>query len=222
MPMILGLAGSSLIVGRFITRTGRWKRYLVGGTITATVGFALLGTLDARTGFGLVALYMALVGIGLGATMQNLVLCVQNTVPISDLGAATATVSFFRSLGGAIGVSAMGAVLAHHVSHDVLRGLRHLGISSAQLGSSGTTIPDVATLPHPIAAVVESAYANGVAQIFLLASPLLALAVVTVLFIREVPLRSSRDDDVQREMEQGGAAGAAQGAAVVELAPSGR
>ena len=222
MPMILGLAGSSLIVGRLISRTGRWKRFLVVGTITAACGFALLSTIDAHTSFVLLAVYMGMLGIGLGATLQNLVLCVQNTVPEGDLGAATATVSFFRSLGGAVGVSALGAVLAHDVSRDVLGGLRSLGVSAAQLGSSGTAIPDVATLPRPVAAVVESAYADGVARIFLVAAPLLVLAFVLVLFIREVPLRSSGEDDVQRAMESGGAAGEAQGAAVVELASSGR
>src|SRR4051812_39677559 len=71
MPMILGLAVASLVVGRLVSSTGRWKRYLVCGSITATAGFALLSTLDAHTGFLLVAVYMALVGIGLGATMQN-------------------------------------------------------------------------------------------------------------------------------------------------------
>ena len=222
MPMILGLAGSSLVVGRLITRTGRWKRFLVFGTITASIGFGLLSTIDAHTSFVLLAVYMALVGIGLGATLQNLVLCVQNTVPIGELGAATATVSFFRSLGGAIGVSALGAVLAHNVSRDVLRGLHALGINVAQLGGSGTAIPDVRTLPRPVAAVVESAYADGVARVFLVATPLLLIAIAVVLFIREVPLRSAGDDDVRRAMESGGAAGEVQGAAVVELASSGR
>jgi EmrB/QacA subfamily drug resistance transporter len=217
MPMILGLAGASLLVGRAITRTGRWKRYLVGGTTTATIGFACLATIDAHTSFVLIAIYMALVGIGLGATMQNLVLCVQNTVPVRDLGAATATVSFFRSLGGAIGVSALGAVLGHHVSLGVLRGLHRLGIQAGQLGGSGTAIPDVRTLPVPVAHVVENAYGSGVAEIFLAATPLLALAVVAVLFIREVPLRTGASYDVNRSLEQAGAAGEVQGAALVDV-----
>ncbi len=190
LPMILGLAGAGLVVGRLITKHGRWKRFLVGGTASATVGFALLSTIDATTSFVLVAAYMALVGIGLGATMQNLVLCVQNTVPRADLGAATATVAFFRSLGGAIGVSALGAVLGNRVSTDVLAGLRGLGVDPAALGSTGTAIPDVSTLPAPVAEVVQQAYAAGVAGIFLVATPLMLLALVAVVLIREVPLRT--------------------------------
>ncbi|MCU1691469.1 MAG: transporter [Frankiales bacterium] len=190
LPMILGLATSSLVVGRLITRTGRWKKYLVGGSAIATVGFGLLSTIDAHTSFVLIALYMALVGIGLGATMQNLVLCVQNTVPRADLGAATATVAFFRSLGGAIGVSVLGAVLGDRVSGSVLSGLRDLGVDPGALGASGRSIPDVTTLPGPVAEIVEQAYGHGVADIFLAATPLMVLAVLAVSCIKEVPLRS--------------------------------
>ena len=62
---------------------------------------------------------MALVGIGVGMSMQNLVLAVQNTVALKDIGAASSTVAFFRSLGGTIGVSVLGAVLAHRVTGSI-------------------------------------------------------------------------------------------------------
>jgi len=207
MPMILGLAVASLVVGRLVSSTGRWKRYLVCGSITATAGFALLSTLDAHTGFLLVAVYMALVGIGLGATMQNLVLSVQNTVQARQLGAATATVSFFRSLGGAIGVAALGAVLGAQVAHSVIRGLSHLGIAAAQVSGSGSAIPDVATLPTPVAHVVQDSYGEAVGHVFLIATPVMALAVVAILFIKEVPLRQQSGTELISNLERGGAAG---------------
>ncbi|WP_130492927.1 MDR family MFS transporter [Motilibacter rhizosphaerae] len=191
MPMILGLAASSLVVGRLVTRTGRWKRYLVGGATVATVGFALLATIDARTGFVQLSAYMALIGIGLGATMQNLVLSVQNTVPVQQLGAATATVSFFRSLGGAIGVSVLGAVLSTRVGDAVVSGLAQLGVPGSALGGSSTGIPDVRTLPAPVARVVEQAYGSAVGHVFLVAVPLMVLALLAIVAIREVPLRST-------------------------------
>jgi hypothetical protein len=108
-------------------------------------------------------------------------------------------------------VSALGAVLGHRVSGEVLRGLRELGVSAAQLGSSGTTIPDVRTLPAPVAEVVQGAYAHGVAGIFLAATPLLVLAFVAVVFIREVPLKTTAPAGA---LEQAGAAGEVQGAGV--------
>jgi EmrB/QacA subfamily drug resistance transporter len=222
MPMILGLAVASLVVGRLVSTTGRWKRYLVAGSLTATAGFALLATLDAHTSFVLVAVYMALVGIGLGATMQNLVLSVQNTVRPQQLGAATATVSFFRSLGGAIGVAALGAVLGARVTDSVVRGLTHLGIASDQLSGSGSAIPNVATLPAPVAHVVEDAYGEAVGHVFLIAAPLMALAVVAILFIKEVPLRQQSGTELIANLERGGVAGEAAGGVVEHVAEASR
>jgi EmrB/QacA subfamily drug resistance transporter len=219
-PMILGLAVASLVTGRLVSRTGRWKRYLLVGSITSTVGFALLGTIDAHANFALIAVYMALVGIGLGMTTQNIVLSVQNTVPPQQLGAATATVSFFRSLGGAVGVSALGAVLAHQVSHSVLTGLAHLGVDPSQLGRSGTAIPDVTKLPAPVAAVVRAAYGQGVAHVFLIAAPLMLIAVAAVAAIKEVPLRRQSGTELNDQFERAGAAGEVSGAPVEHVATS--
>jgi predicted MFS family arabinose efflux permease len=218
MPMILGLAISSLVVGRLVTSTGRWKRYLVGGSLCATAGFFLLATIDAHTSFLLISVYMALVGIGLGATMQNLVLSVQNTVQARQLGAATATVSFFRSLGGAIGVAALGAVLGSKVTSLMVAGLARLGIPAAALGGSSSGIPDVHTLPAPIAHLVEDSYGSAVGHVFLDAAPLMALAVVAILFIKEVPLRQRSGNELTRDLEQAGAAGEVSGGVVEHVA----
>jgi MFS family permease len=217
MPMILGLAVASLVVGRLVSGTGRWKRYLLGGSLVASVGFAFLGTLNAHTGFVLVAVYMSLLGLGLGATMQNLVLSVQNTVPGEQLGAATATVSFFRSLGGAVGVAALGAVLGANVITDVRAGLQRLNIPAA-LSGSGSGIPAVNSLPAPVAHVVEDAYGNAVGHVFQLAAPLVVLSFVCVLFIKEVPLRRQSGTELVASLERGGAAGEAAGG-VVEYVP---
>jgi MFS family permease len=205
MPMILGLAVASLVTGRLVSSTGRWKRYLVGGSITATVGLSLLATIDAHTSFLLLIVYMALLGIGLGMTMQNLVLSVQNTVPVAQLGAATATVSFFRSLGGAIGVSVLGAVLGTRVADSIARGLARTGVPSA--GSDGA-IPDVNSLPAPVARIVEDAYGSAVGHVFLLSAPLMLLAVLLISCIKEVPLRQKSGTELSQGAEAGGAAGA--------------
>jgi EmrB/QacA subfamily drug resistance transporter len=214
MPMILGLATASLFVGRLVTRTGRWKPFLVIGSATATLGFALLGTIDAQTNFVLIGVYMTLVGIGLGMTIQNLVLSVQNTVNADQMGAATATVAFFRSLGGAAGVAVMGAVLAHKVSGRILAGLVVLGVPADRLGSSGTNIPDVNALPGPIQAIVQHAYGQGIGHIFLLSTPLMVASFIAICFIREVPLRELSGTELVAELERLGAAGEIEGAAI--------
>ncbi|GAB3172474.1 MFS transporter [Micromonospora palomenae] len=214
LPMILGLLVSSTVTGRIITNTGRWKRYLVAGSALLTLGFALMGTLRYDTPYWLLGGYMALIGIGLGMTMQNLVLAVQNTVGAHELGAASSTVAFFRSLGGAIGVSALGAVLGHRVKDYIAEGLTGLGIPAAGSGSGGT-LPDVHTLPAPIRLVVESAYGHGAGDIFLVAAPFGLIALIAVCFIREVPLRRHTGDPIAAEVERESTVAVGGGAAVV-------
>ncbi|MFI8888775.1 MFS transporter [Streptomyces paradoxus] len=193
IPMIAGLFISSTVSGQVITRTGRWKGWLVGGGVLVTAGLGLLGTIRYDTEYWHIAIFMALLGLGIGMMMQNLVLCTQNQVAPSDLGAASSTVTFFRSLGGAMGVSALGAVLATRITDYVKDGLAGLGPKGAALGHAGTgegNIPDLSAMPAPIRTVVESAYGHGVADVFLYSAPLALLALLVSLFIKEVPLKT--------------------------------
>ncbi|MFE9113357.1 MFS transporter [Streptomyces collinus] len=193
IPMIAGLFISSTVSGQVITRTGRWKGWLVGGGVLVTAGLGLLGTIRYDTEYWHIAIFMALLGLGIGMMMQNLVLCTQNQVAPTDLGAASSTVTFFRSLGGAVGVSALGAVLATRITDYVKDGLADLGPKGAALGHAGTgegNIPDLSAMPAPIRTVVESAYGHGVADVFLYSAPLALLALLVSLFIKEVPLKT--------------------------------
>jgi EmrB/QacA subfamily drug resistance transporter len=123
IPMMAGILVSSVIGGRLVSRTGRIKPFLVVGSTALTAGFAVLGFLDSRTPLSLIGAAMVLIGAGVGMTLQNFVLVVQNTVPLSDIGAASATVSFFRSLGGTVGVAVLGAVLARQVATQSSKGV---------------------------------------------------------------------------------------------------
>ncbi|MDG4860866.1 MFS transporter [Streptomyces sp. T-3] len=193
IPMIGGLFISSTVSGQVITKTGKWKAWLVAGGVLVTAGMGLLGTMRYDTEYWHIAIFMALMGLGIGMMMQNLVLCTQNQVDPSDLGAASSVVTFFRSLGGAVGVSALGAIMAHRVTDYVKDGLADLGPEAAALGHGGTGgggIPDLDKLPAPLRTVMESAYGHGVADVFLYAAPCALLAFFLTLFIKEVPLRS--------------------------------
>lgn len=199
LPMILGLAVSSTVAGKLITRYGKWKGFLVAGTLLLAVGFGLLGTARSDTPYGLLGLYMAIAGVGLGLTMQNLVLAVQNTVPREELGSASSVVTFFRTMGGAIGVSALGALMADRVASYLTDNLAKAGIrpgAGAALG--GGEIPDLHTLPAPVVPLVTDAFGHGVGMVFLLAAPFALLAFIVVLFIREVPLRTGMDTPAAR------------------------
>ncbi|MER5810665.1 MDR family MFS transporter [Streptomyces sp. NPDC002033] len=193
IPMIGGLFVSSTVSGQIITKTGRWKAWLVAGGVLLTAGLGLLGTLRHDTAYWHIAVFMALTGLGLGMMMQNLVLATQNQVAPEDLGAASSVVTFFRSLGGAVGVSALGAVMANRVTHYVKDGLAELGPKAAAMGHGGTAgggIPDLDKLPAPFRTVIESAYGHGVGDVFLYAAPFALLALVLVVFIKEVALKS--------------------------------
>ncbi|MET7936998.1 MFS transporter [Streptomyces sp. NPDC005322] len=194
IPMIGGLFISSTVSGQIITKTGRWKVWLVSGGALLTAGLGLLSTMRYDTPYWHLALYMALMGLGIGMMMQNLVLATQNQVAPQDLGAASAVVTFFRSLGGAVGVSALGAVLGNRVTHYVKDGVAELGPKGAALGHGGTVgggIPDLDKLPAPFRTIVESAYGHGVADVFLYAAPAALLAFVVTLFIKEVALKTN-------------------------------
>ncbi|NYG57007.1 MDR family MFS transporter [Nocardioides perillae] len=207
VAMVGGLLVSSIATGRAITATGRWKRYLVGGMVLVVVGLGLLATIDEQTSLVVVGAFMAVLGLGLGATMQNLVLAVQNGAAQRDMGAVSSVVAFFRSLGGSVGVSVLGAVLGHRVVDGVTEGLARLGVPVD--GAAGRTVPDVSTLPPAVRAVFESAYGEGTALIFAVAVPFAVLALVCVSLLREVPLRTT----VQRADEIEQAAGLAPGGA---------
>ena len=122
IPMVVGLFTASTVIGRRVSRTGRYKPFMLAGTALLTLGLALMGTLDETTSLVELGAFMVLVGAGLGMLMQNLVLVVQNAVPHSEIGSGSSLIAFFRSMGGAVGVSVLGALLAHKVTTSLPAG----------------------------------------------------------------------------------------------------
>lgn len=194
IAMVGGLLVSSITTGRIISASGYWKRYLVGGMVLVITGLALLSTIDEQTSLVRVGVFMAVLGLGLGATMQNLVLAVQNNTAQADMGAASSVVAFFRSMGGSIGVSVLGAILSSRVASSVAEATAAAGGSGA-VEHESHAIPDLSTLPAPARAIFESAFGEATGHIFLVAVPFAVLALLAVLGIREVPLRTTLDVD---------------------------
>ena len=198
IPMIAGQFIASTGIGTLITRTGRYKRFMLVGAVSLTVGLDLMGTIDYHTNMALIGVYLFVVGVGMGMLMQNLVLAAQNTLSPKEMGTGTATIAFFRTLGGAMGVAVLGAILGSRITTDVTAGLRSLGVEGG--GLSGGTIPDVSTLPAPVRDVVEKAYGAGVAEIFLIAAPLALIALIAVVLLKEIPLGTK--SGVQQRLEE--------------------
>lgn len=198
LPMIAGNLTGSVVSGLLISRTGKWKGYLIGGSVLLIGGLGLAGTMDHTTELWQAGIFTAILGVGLGMLMQNLVLAVQNTVRASDIGTASASVAFFRSVGGAIGVAVLGAVLSSRVSQLATEGLAAAGIPVAG-GTAGASM-DLVDMPAPVREIMRAAYGDATAEVFLISAVVAVIALVSVLFIKERPLR--RTVDVQPDVQQ--------------------
>lgn len=188
IPMVVGQMGASIIIGQLVSRFGKWKAWMLTGSVLILTGVTLMSTLRYNTDFGLVSVYMVVLGAGLGMVMQNLTLVVQNDTPITQLGAASSGVNFFRSLAGTIGVTVMGSVLATQVTTHMTSGFKHFTPKSVEEGEAlkglaGGSLPKVADLPDTIRVIVESAYGHGVADAFIIAIPLAVLSIIAIAFL---------------------------------------
>ncbi|MBF4995022.1 MFS transporter [Arthrobacter gandavensis] len=238
IPMMAGLLIASTVFGGVISRTGKWKAIMISGGVLTVLGTLLLGTLTYETSLVLVGIYMAVLGAGLGMLMQNLVLVVQNSIEVKNLGVATSAVTFFRSLGGTVGVSVLGSVLGTIVSSRIKDGITALApadqaAAASALGSG--TIPKISELPSAIAALVESAYGVGVGHVFMYSVPLAVVTLVAVVFLPNAQLgrqnavqlkKAASDSAAARETEPAepalSAAATGSAALIDPSAPSGQ
>lgn len=192
IPLMAGVLVSSTVAGRLVSKTGKVKPYIIAGIVVLALGFLGLSTIDHETSLLIVALGMLAVGTGVGMSMQNLVLVLQNTVPLSELGAASGAITFFRSLGGTIGVSVLGAVLANQVATKIADGLTKAGVTPGASSSGGSTL-NVAAMPPQIQEIVRAAYGDATGHIFLISAGIAVVGVIASLFLTSTKLRDSVD-----------------------------
>jgi hypothetical protein len=193
IPLVICMLTVSMACGRAITRWGRWKVFPLVGLLLVAAGSALLSTLRSDTDLVAVCAYMAVFGCGLGLTMQVLVLAVQNTSEQRDLGIATSSATFFRSMGGAVGVALFGAILTSRVTAsipDVLARQGRGAPSEDSLSDHLGTPAEIGALPEPLRTAIRDGFTLGLDRIYLLAVPLVLLAFFALLAVKEVPLRS--------------------------------
>jgi EmrB/QacA subfamily drug resistance transporter len=216
LPQVIGSLVASTLIGVVISRTGKWKRWMVLGASLLTAGLALMSTIRLDTEIVYVSVYLALMGLGLGMVMQNLVLVVQNSVDVRQLGAASSAVAFFRSLGGTLGVSVLGAVLASRVSTIVGEGIGSIDVPASELKALATgTIPNVSELSKPVRDLVEGAYGQGIGEIFLIAAPLAFITLLAIVFLPKAELGTKTGIEQLAETEAEIQLGVAGGDAIV-------
>ncbi|MGP9526868.1 MFS transporter [Glutamicibacter sp. AOP5-A2-18] len=209
-PLMGGLLVISTIGGAIISRTGKWKALVVTGSVLIVIGLFLLGTIHYDTNYAVVASFMFILGAGMGLVMQNMVLVVQNSVDIKELGVASSSVNFFRTLGGTAGTAGLGAILAATIPDmiadrqaDLMQAIGSLGEKGkavAEVLSSGN-LPTVSTLPEPVRVIFESIYGDAVPSLFTFAAPLSLLVVVAVCLIPNQSLTTQNASERLQEVE---------------------
>lgn len=184
LPLMGGLLITSIVSGRIISRTGKYRLFPIFGTLLATLGMALLTTLTIDAPLWHIYLFACVLGMGMGMVMQVLVLAVQNTVTPDRIGVATSSVTLFRSVGGSIGVALFGAVFS-----QVLKS----GLTT--LVEQGKELPRaldpqaVHRLPHDVQLAYLQVFGDAVHSAFQMAAGVMLLAFVLSLFLPESPLR---------------------------------
>ncbi|MGE5597278.1 MAG: MDR family MFS transporter [Hyphomicrobiales bacterium] len=193
LPLMLGLLSTSIAAGQLITRTGRYRVFPIAGTAIASVGLFLLSTMDADTSRTVSGLYMLVLGVGIGMVMQVLLIATQNAVRIGDLGVATSSVSFFRSVGGSVGVALFGTLFNRRLTDTLPESLR------LQLDPASARPESIRALPEAIRHQYESGFADALTGVFLYAVPVMIIAFALTWLLREVPLRHSVGDAADAE-----------------------
>lgn len=241
--MTLPLVGSFLLTsigsGFAISGTGRWKAYPVVGMVLCVLGFTVLSLAQVDPGLTTVIAGQMLVGLGFGLNMQILLLATQSALPVRDMASGTASVTFFRNLGGAMGVAAFGAVMVSRlnaeldaaaaraqeaVAADALNGTEsgaeELSIGLEEAAESAQGSPElVHSLPEPVREVVVGAFDHAMQGVFVAGIPIAAAGLIAVSFMKGVPLRGGDTKSPPAADQRDEAAGEAAKAAKARRSP---
>ncbi|MFC4030075.1 DHA2 family efflux MFS transporter permease subunit [Streptomyces polygonati] len=230
LPLVAGLMLASLGAGQLIARTGRYKIFPVVGSVLMVIGMGLMITIGADTPLWQTDIYMAVFGIGLGLNMQSLVLAMQNAVPAEDMGVASASSTFFRSIGGTLGTAIFLSVLFTLAGSKINHAYTNAAHDPAFI-AAGKAHPDqLASLhQHLGGGLDDTSFLNGLAKplshpffagfsgagdvVFTIVAVLLLAAIVLSTRLKEVPLRLVSGNQARTEAETAAARTAKDGVA---------
>ncbi|HEX6702876.1 MAG TPA: MDR family MFS transporter [Gaiellaceae bacterium] len=191
LPLMAGILVAAIGSGRAISRVGRYKVFPVAGTAILVVGMFLLSRLGAATPPWVASVDMLVVGVGIGLVMQTLVLVVQNDVRLQDVGVATSTATFFRSVGGSFGVAIFGAIFASRLADQLARLPPAV---TSRLGSGVHLDPAEARhLPVAVHDLFLRAFAHALHGVFLWGMAAAVVPFFLSWLLKEVPLRTTLD-----------------------------
>ncbi|MGW0018339.1 MDR family MFS transporter [Rhodococcus sp. NPDC003382] len=185
LPMMGSLFLTSTIAGRVVSNTGRYKIIPMIGSVLIAAGLTLLSLLTVDTALWVLCCFLAVVGVGLGMTGQLMVLVVQNSFPIEEVGTATAGNNYFRQIGATLGSAVVGSVFASRVATLIAERAPAGVVADSLTPQAVRQLPDAARL------TVVEAYNEALTPIFLWISPLALLSMVLLCFVVEKPLATT-------------------------------
>ncbi len=194
IPAVLGIILTSIGSGLLITRTGRYKIYPIVGAAVLFIALFLMTFIRVDTPYWQIAIYMLLFGGGLGFAIQTVTTAIQNAVAMRDMGAATSSTTFFRSLGGAIGAALFGAILTNNLAKYIAEEMV-ANPQPADPTSTGAVVIDtnniaaIQALPEPIKGFVLDSFARAIDDIFFWSLPFVGIGLIVAFFLREIPLK---------------------------------
>jgi len=201
IPMMIGLLVTSVISGQLVSKTGRYKWLPITGTLLVALSLVLLSTMTPALAVWVLCGYLAIMGVGLGMSMQILILIVQNSFPISEVGTATAGNNYFRQIGASLGSAVVGSLFVTRLAGLLAQRMPGAaGAAGAAAGSSNSFTPAVVrNLPVAVRNVVIGAYSGALTPVFLYMVPLVLIAVVLLCFVDEKPLATTIERDILAE-----------------------
>jgi EmrB/QacA subfamily drug resistance transporter len=198
VPMMLALLVTSVVSGQLVSKTGRYKWLPIAGTVLVAFSLVLLSTMTPALVVWVLCSYLAVMGVGLGMSMQILILIVQNSFPISQVGTATASNNYFRQIGASLGSAVVGSLFVSRLATLLAQRMSHA--AGALAGSSNAFTPDaVRALPVAVRSVVVGAYSDSLTPVFLYMVPLVLVAVAVLCFVQEKPLATTIERDIEPE-----------------------
>jgi EmrB/QacA subfamily drug resistance transporter len=193
IPMMAGLLVTSIAAGQLVSKTGRYKYLPIVGSAIVAVALVLLSTMTAGMPVAAICGYLAVMGVGLGMSMQILVLIVQNSFPVTEVGTATASNNYFRQIGASLGSAVVGTLFVDRLT-SLLAGRAG---STAASGRENSLTPEVVrNLPAGARDIIVGAYNDALTPVFLYMVPLMAIAVILLLFVQEKPLATTIERDI--------------------------
>ena len=208
IPLMIGILAVTITSGRIITKTGKYKIFPILGTIAMSIGLLLMAQLEVDTPYWQLSIYSIILGAGLGASMQTIVIALQNAVDFKDLGIATSSNTFFRSLGGAFGTAIFGTILSQQIGKNLESGFKELALTNPEaISKLDSTVVDalqnntevISTLPVEAQNTVLDAFMNSFQVVFWVAVPVMVIGFFFALFLREKPLQDSQAHATARQ-----------------------